>query len=152
MGLAPYGDPDVYRDRLRQLVRTEDLFELNLELLHAPHEGCGHDVGGRLADDRADLLEATRGAARPRSHSRAANLRSTTKTSPQRYRPSSRRCTCTSSARHTSAPYDGSVSRGGVALNAVANGRIRLETPFEGVYIQPAAGDSGIAVGAAYYV
>ena len=41
---------------------------------------------------------------------------------------------------------------GGVALNAVANGRIRPETPFEGVYIQPAAGDSGIAVGAAYYV
>jgi carbamoyltransferase len=41
---------------------------------------------------------------------------------------------------------------GGVALNAVANGRIRPETEFEGVYVQPAAGDSGIAVGAAYYV
>src|ERR671938_638100 len=32
---------------------------------------------------------------------------------------------------------------GGVALNAVANGRIRLETPFEDVYVQPAAGGSG---------
>jgi carbamoyltransferase len=41
---------------------------------------------------------------------------------------------------------------GGVALNAVANGRIRPETPFDGVYVQPAAGDNGIAVGAAYYV
>jgi carbamoyltransferase len=41
---------------------------------------------------------------------------------------------------------------GGVALNAVANGRILPETEFEGVYVQPAAGDSGIAVGAAYYV
>jgi len=41
---------------------------------------------------------------------------------------------------------------GGVALNAVANGRIRSETAFEEVYIQPAAGDSGTAVGAAYYV
>jgi carbamoyltransferase len=41
---------------------------------------------------------------------------------------------------------------GGVALNAVANGRIRPETPFEDVFVQPAAGDSGIAVGAAYYV
>src|SRR5213079_1961895 len=41
---------------------------------------------------------------------------------------------------------------GGVALNAVANGRIRLETPFEEVYVQPAAGDSGTAVGAAYWV
>jgi len=41
---------------------------------------------------------------------------------------------------------------GGVALNAVANGRIRPETPFEDVWVQPAAGDSGTAVGAAYDV
>jgi carbamoyltransferase len=41
---------------------------------------------------------------------------------------------------------------GGVALNAVANGRIRPETGFDGLYVQPAAGDSGTAVGAAYYV
>src|ERR671930_278290 len=41
---------------------------------------------------------------------------------------------------------------GGVALNAVANGRIRPETAFEEIYIQPAAGDSGTAVGAAYHV
>ena len=41
---------------------------------------------------------------------------------------------------------------GGVALNAVANGRIRPETAFDGLYVQPAAGDSGTAVGAAYYV
>jgi carbamoyltransferase len=41
---------------------------------------------------------------------------------------------------------------GGVALNAVANGRIRPETPFDEVFVQPAAGDSGIAVGAALHV
>jgi predicted NodU family carbamoyl transferase len=41
---------------------------------------------------------------------------------------------------------------GGVSLNAVANGRIRPETPFDGVYVQPAAGDSGTAVGAAFHV
>jgi carbamoyltransferase len=40
---------------------------------------------------------------------------------------------------------------GGVALNSVANGRILRETPFEELYIQPAAGDSGGAVGAALY-
>ena len=40
---------------------------------------------------------------------------------------------------------------GGVALNSVANGRILRETPFEDVYIQPAAGDSGGALGAALY-
>src|SRR6058998_99075 len=38
---------------------------------------------------------------------------------------------------------------GGVALNSVANGRIIRETPIEELYIQPAAGDSGGALGAA---
>ncbi len=41
---------------------------------------------------------------------------------------------------------------GGVALNSVANGRILRETPFEEVFIQPAAGDAGGALGAALYV
>ena len=40
---------------------------------------------------------------------------------------------------------------GGVTLNCVANGRILRETPFENVFIQPAAGDGGCAIGAAYY-
>jgi carbamoyltransferase len=40
---------------------------------------------------------------------------------------------------------------GGVALNSVANGRILRETPFEDIYIQPAAGDGGGAIGAALY-
>jgi carbamoyltransferase len=41
---------------------------------------------------------------------------------------------------------------GGVAFNCVANGKICDSTPFEQVYVQPAAGDAGLAVGAAYYV
>jgi carbamoyltransferase len=41
---------------------------------------------------------------------------------------------------------------GGVALNSRANGRILSETPFEQLFIQPAAGDSGGALGAALYV
>ncbi len=41
------------------------------------------------------------------------------------------------------------VMAGGVALNCVANGRLRREGPFEEIWIQPAAGDAGGAVGAA---
>jgi carbamoyltransferase len=41
---------------------------------------------------------------------------------------------------------------GGVALNCVANGRILREGPFENIWIQPAAGDAGGAVGAALSV
>jgi carbamoyltransferase len=41
---------------------------------------------------------------------------------------------------------------GGCAMNSVANGKIRQRTPFTDVYIQPASGDNGTALGAAYYV
>ena len=41
---------------------------------------------------------------------------------------------------------------GGVALNAVANGRILPETSFDELFVQPATSDAGSAVGAAYYV
>ncbi len=41
---------------------------------------------------------------------------------------------------------------GGVAFNCVANGKIFDATPFEQVYVHPAAGDGGLAVGAAFYV
>jgi len=41
---------------------------------------------------------------------------------------------------------------GGVALNCVANGRILREGPFEDIWIQPAAGDAGGALGAALFV
>src|SRR5207237_4735520 len=41
---------------------------------------------------------------------------------------------------------------GGVALNSVMNGKIALHTPFREVFVQPAAGDSGTAVGVCYYI
>jgi carbamoyltransferase len=41
---------------------------------------------------------------------------------------------------------------GGVALNCVANGRILRESPFEDIWIQPAAGDAGGALGAVYSI
>ncbi|MCI0586074.1 MAG: carbamoyltransferase, partial [Planctomycetes bacterium] len=41
---------------------------------------------------------------------------------------------------------------GGVGFNSVANGKILGETPFTDLFIQPAAGDAGTALGAAFYV
>ncbi len=41
---------------------------------------------------------------------------------------------------------------GGVAFNCVANGKIFENTAFKQVYVQPAAGDGGLSVGAAFYV
>lgn len=44
------------------------------------------------------------------------------------------------------------VMAGGVALNCVANSRLAEEGPFESLWVQPASGDSGTALGAALYV
>ncbi len=41
---------------------------------------------------------------------------------------------------------------GGVAFNCVANGKMLERTPFERIYVQPAAGDAGLSVGAAFAV
>lgn len=40
---------------------------------------------------------------------------------------------------------------GGVGLNCVANGKLARESGFDNVWVQPAAGDDGIAIGCAYY-
>jgi len=54
-------------------------------------------------------------------------------------------------SRYETAPSDRVAYAGGVALNAVANRRILTETKFKEFYIQPAAGDNGLAPGCAYY-
>jgi carbamoyltransferase len=53
---------------------------------------------------------------------------------------------------HRSTGQKNLVMAGGVALNCVANGRILREGPFEKIWIQPAAGDAGGALGVATYV
>ncbi len=53
---------------------------------------------------------------------------------------------------HKTAPQPQVCLAGGVAFNCVANGKIFDYTPFSHVYVQPAAGDAGLSVGAAYYV
>ncbi len=53
---------------------------------------------------------------------------------------------------HERVPTDRLVLAGGCALNSVANGKLFDHTPFQKTCIQPAAGDDGLALGAALYV
>src|SRR6202521_2000378 len=50
---------------------------------------------------------------------------------------------------HRQVPCDNLAMAGGCALNSVANGKLFDRTPFRRTYIQPAAGDEGLAIGAA---
>lgn len=52
---------------------------------------------------------------------------------------------------HRQVPREEIAFAGGCALNSVANGKIFDRTPFRRTYIQPAAGDEGLAIGAALY-
>lgn len=52
---------------------------------------------------------------------------------------------------HEGVPIEDLAMAGGCALNSVANGKLFERTPFRRTYIQPAAGDEGLAIGAALY-
>ncbi len=52
---------------------------------------------------------------------------------------------------HRRVPCDDLALAGGCALNSVANGKLFEHTPFRRTYIQPAAGDEGLAIGAALH-
>jgi len=52
---------------------------------------------------------------------------------------------------HTRVPLEDLAMAGGCALNSVANGKLFDHTPFRRTYIQPAAGDEGLAIGAALH-
>src|SRR5262249_27941663 len=152
MGLAPYGEPDAYRERMRDLVRPDGLYELNLD--YFTHHDQGVDMTwqegppsiGRIYSPR---LEQVLGPAREPSaeltkeHEDVAGALQAVLEDAYLHvvREAQRRTGSTNLCL-----------AGGVALNAVANGRIRGETPVDGVYVQPGAGDSGIAVGAAFHV
>jgi carbamoyltransferase len=52
---------------------------------------------------------------------------------------------------HKRVPSEDLVMAGGCALNSVANGKLFTRTPFQHTWIQPAAGDEGLAIGAALH-
>ena len=52
---------------------------------------------------------------------------------------------------HTRVPCENLAMAGGCALNSVANGKLFARTPFRRTWIQPAAGDEGLAIGAALH-
>jgi carbamoyltransferase len=152
MGLAPYGEP-VYADQLHELVRIDDgLFKLGLEYFTHHTRGVemtwadGSPVIGRIFSRRMeDLLGPARQPGEPVEKHHENVARSLQEVLEEVYLH-----LVTSLWERTKLPRI--ALAGGVALNAVANGRILPETPFTEIYIQPAAGDSGTAVGAAYDV
>jgi len=159
MGMAPYGEPK-YQDRVYQVVQVAEdgSFHLNMEYF-AFHYSPEHtyspkflDVFGPPRDPKSEFFTRVthpdrQGDAREFERNQyyadvAASIQRVTED------------TLVKIATHLR--KQSGLTRlcmaGGVALNSVANGRILRESGFEELYIHPAAGDSGGAVGAALHV
>jgi carbamoyltransferase len=142
MGLAPYGEPryvDAIRDHLLDL-KADGSFRLNLEYFN-------YCQGLTMTSRRFERLfggppRAPESPLTQREMDLAASIQKVTEEIMLRM------------ARHVHEVTGMSnlCLAGGVALNCVGNGRILREGPFERVWIQPAAGDAGGALGTALFV
>ncbi len=141
MGLAPYGRP-IYKDRiLGELLdlKADGSFRMNMDYFAF----CYDDrmTSSKMNDlfdgpPRTSETEITQ-----REMDIAASIQSVTEEVVLRM------------ARHAHEVTEMSklTLAGGVALNCVANGRVLREGPFDEIWIQPAAGDAGGALGAALF-
>ena len=158
MGMAPYGEP-TYVDEVRKLISINDdgSFALNMDYF-AYHHSVSRSFNGKFIDLFGE----------PRMHS---DDFFTAKSAPHRVgeteavrrnqhyadiarsiqQVTEEALLAMANALHHKTGARKLVMAGGVALNSVANFRLFSETPFEDVYIQPAAGDDGGALGAALW-
>ena len=153
MGLAPYGSAD-FTDQIGRLIHLEPDGDFRLDLSYFRHAsgaaGMSWDDGEPKLDPVfSEKLESLLGPARrpedaltPRHEAIAASLQAVFE----------RAAFHVLRGLHARVSIDRLCLAGGCAMNSVANGKIRAETPFRHVYIQPASGDNGTALGAAYYV
>ncbi len=141
MGLAPYGDPiyqDVIRDKLLD-IKSDGSFRMDMKYFGFTHM----DV---MTTSKMDALfdgppRKAETEITQREMDIAASIQIVTEEIVLKI------------AQHA---YETTGSKnlvmaGGVALNCVANGRVLREGPFDNVWIQPAAGDAGGALGAALF-
>lgn len=153
MGLAPYGEPR-YMEEFRDIIKTVEggRFRLNLDYFRHHEEGVemtwdegSPQIGRIFSDEYAKRFGAPRepGAAlTDRERDIAASLQT---------RLEEVGFHILNHLYEQTGLTDLGLS-GGVAYNSVMNGKILLHTPFRRIYIQPAAGDSGTAVGVCYQI
>jgi carbamoyltransferase len=153
MGLAPLGEDKFSEFFEKMLVATSKGFELNPEyfLPFGANQGMEINDEGEMVVHRlySDLFTEKLGPAREpyseitaRDHDVAFGLQ----------RIFEKYYMHLLEILHKSVPTDKVSMAGGCALNSVANGKLLIETPFRETCIQPAAGDDGLALGAALYV
>ena len=141
MGLAPYGEP-VYADAIKQKlidVKPDGSYRLNMDYFTYPSEL--RMTGERFASLFGGPPRSPESDITKREMDLAASIQVVTEevmmaTARHLYETTKRKYLCLA---------------GGVALNCVANGKLQREGPFDDIWIQPAAGDAGGALGCALF-
>ncbi|MEB3308756.1 MAG: carbamoyltransferase [Snowella sp.] len=139
MGLAPYGEPkyvDVILNNLLDL-KDDGTFRLNMKYFN-------YTTGLTMTNGAFDRLfgappRKPEGELTQREMDIAASIQQVTEEIVLRL----------ANTAHRELGVDNLCLAGGVALNCVANGRLLREGKFKDIWIQPAAGDAGGAIGAA---
>jgi carbamoyltransferase len=154
MGLAPYGRP-VFVDQIERLIRPTSggKFELDLQYFRHHSEGVemtwddgAPELGKVFSDKMMDLLGPARDPDDPEFFGKWADIAHSAQIVYERI------FFHVLSDLYQRTKMTKLAMAGGCALNSVANGKIFEKTPFKEVYIQPAAGDNGTSIGAAFYV
>jgi carbamoyltransferase len=142
MGLAPYGEPKYVDAILRELIdlKEDGSFKLNMDYFTYPYgltmtgaafeklfDGPARKPEAKLTQREMDLAKSVQVVTEEVMIRTARHIK----------RVTGEKYLCLA---------------GGVALNCVGNGRILREGPFDDLWIQPAAGDAGGALGAALFV
>jgi carbamoyltransferase len=155
MGLAAYGEP-AYLDEFRRIVRSDGGVGFRLGLEYFKHHRTGPEMTWKDADKTPELgamysdymterLGPSRDPAAPVEKVHRDGAASLQARLEEVLFEMLR-------ALHARTKQKAVCLAGGVAFNCLANGKIFDQTPFEQIYLQPASGDAGLAIGAAYFV
>jgi carbamoyltransferase len=153
MGLAPYGKPR-FVEQLRNLIRPAAGGKFELDTSYFLHFSQGIEMSwedspvlGRVWSDKlALLLGPPRSPEDPEFFGKWADIAASAQVVFEDV------YFHVLNDLHARTKLPRLALAGGCALNSAANGKIFERTPFKEVFIQPAAGDDGTAIGAAFYV
>jgi len=142
MGLAPYGEPEYVDKILEHLLDLKDDGTFRLDMSY-----FNYCTGLTMTNDKfADLFDGPARKSETKITQRemdlAASIQVVTEEVVMRL----------ARTLHAETGSENLCLAGGVALNCVANGRLLREGPYRNIWIQPAAGDAGGAIGAAAIV
>ncbi len=155
MGLAPYGK-DTYIEQVRDIIKWDESgkggFKLNLHYF----QPLGANQGLQILEDGtaqqsqhfSDKMEQLWGAARTPNSEITQRDMDIAFAMQHRFEEVFFHLL---NDIHRRVPTEDIVMAGGCALNSVGNGKLFDATPFRRTWIQPAAGDEGLAIGAAMY-